>query len=164
GLIQRARSSADGRHVHLSITARGRAAFAPLDARSHDAVETLLRPLSPAARTQVVTAMQAIERVLGDGASSRAPYLLPPPTPGDMGSVVHLHGRIYNQEYGWDARFEALVAGIVARFVERFDGRRERCWIAEKDGAVVGSVFLVHRSRTVAQLRLLIVDPGARGL
>jgi len=164
GLIQRARSSADGRHVHLSITARGRAAFAPLDARSHDAVETLLRPLSPAARTQVVPAMQAIERVLGDGASSRAPYLLRPPAPGDMGSVVHLHGRIYNQEYGWDARFEALVAGIVARFVERFDGRRERCWIAEKDGAVVGSVFLVHRSRTVAQLRLLIVDPGARGL
>ena len=165
GLIQRTRSTADGRHVHLSITPRGRAAFAPLDARSHDAVDALLRPLSPAGRTQLVTAMQSIERVLGNGAAARAvPYLLRPPAPGDMGTVVHLHGRIYAQEYGWDERFEALVAGIVARFVERFDPRRERCWIAEKDAEVVGSVFLVQRSRTVAQLRLLIVDPAARGL
>ena len=163
-LIRRARSTADGRHVHLSITPKGRAAFAPLDARSQVAAETLLRPLAPAARTQLVSAMQAIERVLEGGASARAPYLLRPPVPGDMGTVVHLHGRLYAQEYGWDERFEALVAGVVARFVERFDARRERCWIAEKDGEVVGSVFLVRRSSTVAQLRLLIVDPRARGL
>jgi GNAT superfamily N-acetyltransferase len=117
-----------------------------------------------AARGQLVGAMESIEGLLGGTARARAPYLLRPPQPGDLGTVVHLHGRIYAQEYGWDARFEALVATVAARFVERFDGRRERGVIAEKDGEVVGSVFLVQRSRTVAQLRLLIVDPRARGL
>jgi DNA-binding MarR family transcriptional regulator/GNAT superfamily N-acetyltransferase len=164
GLIQRARSRADGRQVHLSITPRGRAAFAPLDARSRDEIDAILRPLTPPARTQLVGAMQSIERLLGGAARERAPYLLRPHQPGDMGMVVHLHGRLYAQEYGWDERFEALVATVAARFIERFDGRRERCWIAEKDGEVVGSVFVVQRSKSVAQLRLLIVDPRARGL
>jgi len=163
-LIRRARSRADGRHVHLSITARGRAAFAPLDARSRDDVDAILRPLTPAARAQLVRAMESIERLLGGAPLARASYLLRPLQAGDLGTVVHLHGRIYAEEYGWDARFEALVATVVARFVDRFDGRRERGIIAEKDGEVVGSVFLVQRSRTVAQLRLLIVDPRARGL
>jgi len=164
GLIQRARSGADGRHVHLSITARGRAAFAPLDARSRDEIDAILRPLTPAARRQLVGAMESIERLLGGAPRERAPYLLRQHQPGDMGTVVHLHGRLYAQEYGWDERFEALVATVAARFIERFDARRERCWIAEKDGEVVGSVFVVQRSKSVAQLRLLIVDPRARGL
>jgi N-acetylglutamate synthase-like GNAT family acetyltransferase len=138
--------------------------FAPLDARSHDEVAAMLSGLTPAAQAHLIAAMQTIERLLRrDRAQPSAPYLLRPPQPGDLGWVVHRHGAVYAREYGYDAQFEALVAEIVARFVERFDSTRERCWIAEQEGALVGSVFLVARSRTVAQLRLLLVEPQARG-
>jgi len=163
-LVTRTRSAADGRRSHLALTALGRRVFAPLDARSHDEVAALLSGLTPAAQTHVITAMRTIERLLGpDRSPTSAAYLLRPPQPGDLGWVVHRHGAVYAREYGYDARFEALVAEIVARFVARFDPARERCWIAEQDGAVVGSVFLVARSRSVAQLRLLLVEPQARG-
>src|SRR5262249_41206557 len=111
-----------------------------------------------------VAAMHTIETLLDPRPDGKAPYLVRPHQPGDMGAVVHLHGALYAQEYGWDERFEALVAGIVAEFIERFDARHERCWIAEVDGEVVGSVFLVKASDTIGQLRLLIVHPKARGL
>ena len=124
----------------------------------------MLDGLTPSAQHRVVDAMHTIETLLGGGADAKSPYLLRPHHPGDMGAVVQLHGALYAQEYGWDERFEALVAGIVATFIERFDARRERCWIAEVDGEVVGSVFLVRHSKTVGQLRLLIVHPKARGL
>src|SRR5437763_6378619 len=163
GLVLKTRSVADGRQSHLSLTAQGRRVFAPLNARSHDEVAAMLGGLSPDAQARVVDAMQTIERLLGDHAEPPAPCVLRPPQPGDLGWVVHRHGAVYAREYGYDARFEALVAEIVARFVERFDPARERCWIAEQDGAVVGSVFLVARSRTAAQLRLLLVEPQARG-
>jgi DNA-binding MarR family transcriptional regulator/N-acetylglutamate synthase-like GNAT family acetyltransferase len=164
-LVTRTRSAADARRSHLALTALGRKVFAPLDARSHDEVAALLSGLAPAAQAHVIAAMQTIERLLRRDRPPppAVPYVLRPPQPGDMGWVVHRHGVVYAREYGYDAQFEALVAEIVARFVQRFDPTRERCWIAERDGAVVGSVFLVARSRTVAQLRLLLVEPQARG-
>ncbi|HLB82593.1 MAG TPA: helix-turn-helix domain-containing GNAT family N-acetyltransferase [Gemmatimonadales bacterium] len=163
-LVAKTRSAADGRRSHLALTGLGRKVFAPLNTRSHDEVAALLGGLDPAARAHVVAAMQTIERLLGrDRPHSSAAFLLRAPQPGDMGWVVHRHGVVYAGEYGYDAQFEALVAEIVARFARRFDPKRERCWIAEQDGAAVGSVFLVERSKTVAQLRLLLVEPQARG-
>lgn len=162
-LITRRRSSVDGRRSHVALTAAGRAAFAPLGARSHDEVVALLTPLAEADQQRLVEAMHTIEGVLG-GDDRTPPFTLRPHRPGDMGWVVQRHGALYAEEFGWDERFEALVATIVARFIERHDPARERCWIAEKDGARIGSVFLVRRSKTVAQLRLLLVEPKARGL
>src|SRR5436190_15419807 len=163
GLVLKTRSPADGRQSHLSLTAQGRKVFAPLNARSHDEVAALLGGLSPAAQARAVGAMQTIERLLGDRAERPPAYHLRSLQPGDLGWVVHRHGAVYAQEYGYNEQFEALVAEIVAHFVQRYNAKRERCWIAEQDGAVVGSVFLVERSKTVAQLRLLLVEPQARG-
>src|SRR5881396_2737956 len=163
GLVLKTRSVADGRQSHLSLTAQGRRVFAPLSARSHDEVAAMLGGLSAAQQARVVGAMRTMERLLGDLSEPPAPYRLRPPQPGDLGWVVHRHGAVYAQEYGYDERFEALVAEIVSHFVQHYDAKRERCWIAEQDGEVVGSVFLVERSKTVAQLRLLLVEPQARG-
>jgi DNA-binding MarR family transcriptional regulator/GNAT superfamily N-acetyltransferase len=163
-LLTRTRSKSDGRQSHLVLTARGRAAFAPLDGRSRQDIGGLLARLGPAEQRRLIDAMRTIETMLGGAPESKASYVLRPHQPGDMGWVVHRHGALYAQEYGFDERFESLVAGVVAKFVERYDPRRERCWIAEKDGEIVGSVFLVRRSRSVAQLRLLLVEPKARGL
>src|SRR5438876_5487280 len=163
GLLLKTRSAADGRQSHLSLTAQGRKVFAPLNSRSHDEVAAMLAGLAPAEQARVVGAMHTIERLLGDGAEAPTSYVLRPPQPGDLGWVVHRHGVLYAQEYGYDERFEALVAEIVAQFVQQYDAKRERCWIAEQDGQAVGSVFLVERSKTVAQLRLLLVEPTARG-
>jgi len=164
GMLERTSSKTDGRQSLLSLTGRGRRAFAPLDTRSRDEVGAMLRALPIADQRRLVEAMRTIETLLGARVEPRAPYLLRPPEPGDMGWVVRAHGTLYAREYGWDEQFEALVAGIVAKFVQRYDPKGERCWIAERDGEPVGSVFVVKRSRTVAQLRLLLVDPKARGL
>jgi len=163
-LIRRTPSKADRRQSHLSLTERGRAAFAPLNVRSRADIGAMLDRLGPGEQRRLIEAMQTIEGFLGAPAESRAAYVLRPHQPGDMGWVVHRHGALYGQEYGWDEQFEALVAGVVAKFIQNFDPKRERCWIAEKDGEIVGSVFLVSASRTVAQLRLLLVEPKARGL
>ncbi len=163
GLLRRATAPGDRRRSLLRLTARGRRTFAPLEARSHADARALVASVPAAEQARLVEAMRTIERLLGPGRPPSS-YLLRPHQPGDMGWVVHRHGVLYAREHGYDERFEALVAGIVARFVERFDPKRERCWIAEREGAPVGSVFLVRRSARVAQLRLLLVEPQARGL
>ena len=164
GLIEKRPSHADGRQTLLRLTARGAAAFARLNAGSRTQVGAMLKRLPVDARSRLVKAMHTIETLLAAPPEHHGLYLLRPPQAGDMGWVIQRHGALYAQEYGWNEEFEALVAEIVARFVRRFDAKRERCWIAEQDGENVGSVFLVKRSATVAQLRLLLVEPSARGL
>jgi DNA-binding MarR family transcriptional regulator/N-acetylglutamate synthase-like GNAT family acetyltransferase len=164
GLVAASASATDRRQRHLRLTASGRRASDKLDDGSQKAVGTLLRRLTAADQRRLVGAVQTIETLLGDSEPGRVPYILRPPEPGDMGWVVQRHGSLYAEEYGYDRHFEGLVASIVGSFVEKFDPARERCWIAERDGETVGSVFLVRKSEHVAKLRLLIVDPGARGL
>lgn len=164
GQIVKEPSPADGRQSLLALTEAGRAAFAPLNDQTRRDIASMLAPLRAADQERLVAAMRTIEELLGAAPENRAPYLLRPHQPGDMGWVVSAHGALYAHEYGWDQTFEALVAEIVARFVRRYDPVRERCWIAEKDGANVGSAFVVRKSASVAKLRLLIVDPKARGL
>ena len=167
GLIVRKSSKVDGRQSLLRLTAKGRRVFAPLEARSNQQVAGMLAKLARPQRKRLVDAMHDVEDLLGDDKGSRpadVAYLLRPHQPGDMGWVVHRHGVLYAQEYGYDERFEALVAKIVGDFIQKFDSRCERCWIAEKDGEIVGSVFLVRKSKTISKLRLLLVEPSARGL
>ena len=163
GLIRRTPSQSDRRLGLLSLTAQGRAAFAMLDARSHDQIGAMLHDLSEDEQIRLVAAAGTIERLLNPASGDRAPYLLRPHRPGDMGWVTQRHGALYAQEYGWDIQFEALVAEIVAKFIRTFDPRRECCWIAEKDGENVGSVVLVEEAETAAKLRLLLVEPKRAG-
>jgi DNA-binding MarR family transcriptional regulator/N-acetylglutamate synthase-like GNAT family acetyltransferase len=166
GLVDRRPSPADGRQSLLSLTKSGARAFRKLDADSRAEIQTILDGLTADERRRLIGSMVAIESLLGtsDDDEKRVPYILRAPEPGDFGYIVHRHGALYAEEYHWDETFEALVAEIVAKFVSELDGRRERCWIAERDGEVVGSVFLVKKSKSVAQLRLLLVEPKARGL
>jgi DNA-binding MarR family transcriptional regulator/GNAT superfamily N-acetyltransferase len=163
-LLGRSPSPSDRRRSLLRLTRRGSAAFAPLETRARRDVAALLSRLSDAGQQQAVGAMHTIERLLGGHAADAPAYILRPHQPGDMGWVVHRHGAVYAREWGYNEEFEALVARIVADFLDHFDPARERCWMAERDGAIVGSVFLVKQSKTVAKLRLLLVEPGARGL
>ena len=164
-LIARAPSEGDARQRLLTLTRAGHKAFAGLDRRSRDEVGAMLGALPPADQRRLVALMQGIEGLLGGATRGRdGAYLLRPHRPGDMGWVVQCHGSVYAAEYGLDETLEALVAEIVAGFVRRHDPKLEHCWIAERDGAPVGSVFLVKQSKTVAKLRLLMVDPKARSL
>jgi len=164
GWIRRESSQDDARRSFLSLTKQGRSVFDPLDARSNQEVAGMLSVLAPSGQSRLLEAMQAIESALSSETPGKAPYLLRTHQPGDIGWVVYRHGVLYSQEWGYDERFEALVARIVAQFVERYNPQRERCWIAEKDGERVGSVFLVSKSKQTAKLRLLLVEPSARGL
>ncbi|MDB4968888.1 MAG: MarR family transcriptional regulator [Myxococcales bacterium] len=165
-LVTRAPAAADRRRSLLGLTAAGRRAFAPLDAGARREVTALLEPLGAAERQRLVEAMRTVEALLGGAAPADAAtteLVLRPPRPGDLGWVVQRHGALYAEEYRWNAEFEALVAGIVARFAHKHDATRERCWIAERDGQNAGCVFVVAKSKLVAQLRLLLVEPSARG-
>jgi DNA-binding MarR family transcriptional regulator/GNAT superfamily N-acetyltransferase len=164
GLIAKRRSATDGRQSHLALTSDGRAAFDLLDAAARDQIGALLGELPAGGQSRLLQAMRTIEILLGAASEPRVPYILRSHQPGDLGWIVHRHGVLYAEEYGFDEEFEALGAEIVAQFGRRHDARRERCWIAEWDGAPVGSVLLVRQSDEIAKLRLLLVEPQARGL
>src|SRR5215470_1543041 len=163
-LVTRERSKTDERQKFLSLTSRGRRAFAPLDQRSNRDVAAMLEDLSPAARKQLVDAAQSMRGLLGDKPEAKVPYLLRQHQPGDMGWIVRRQAILYAEEYGWDETYEALAAEIVAQFIKNYDPKRERCWIAEKDGVRVGAVFVAKASDEIAKLRLLHVEAEARGL
>jgi DNA-binding MarR family transcriptional regulator/GNAT superfamily N-acetyltransferase len=164
GLIEKAPSETDARRRILSLTSEGWEAFSVLDTRSRDEIAELLGELAEEEQRRLLEAMRTIEGVLDKRLKFSEPFFVRPHEPGDMGWVVQRHGELYFREYGWDERFEALVARIVADFVEDNDPAMERCWIAEMEGERVGCVFCVKESDTVAKLRLLLVEPGARGL
>jgi DNA-binding MarR family transcriptional regulator/N-acetylglutamate synthase-like GNAT family acetyltransferase len=168
GLVQKTPSGEDRRQSLLTLTPQGRRQFAPLETRTMKEVGGMLEKLSHSRLGQLIAAMHTIEKILapaeGTEPNRDRSYLLRPHQPGDMGWVVHRQGVLYAQEYGYDEHFEALAAQVVAKFIQQYDAKRERCWIAEKDGEAVGSVFLVAKSKTVSQLRLLYVEPSARGL
>ena len=164
GLIDRRPSATDARQTHLSLTDAGRAAFAQLDAAARRDVAAMLNDLPAIDRDRLVHAIGTVERVLGAAPAPAEPYILREPRAGDLGWVVQVHGELYWREFGWDVRFEGLVADVIAGYVRDHDPARERCWIAERNGQNVGSVFVMRGSDEVARLRLLIVDPSARGL
>ena len=161
GLIAKSRSPTDARATRLQLTDAGQRTLAPLVDASRRDVAAMLERLPPTAQQDLVAAMNEIEGLLGEPSPG---YLLRNPQPGDMGWIIHRQAVLYAQEYGWNNEYEALVADILAKFVREFDPARERCWIAEKDGKVIGSVFVVRQDDTTAKLRLLYVDPCARGL
>ena len=165
-LIERAPSPADGRQSLLRLTAEGRATFDDLDKRSSEDVASLLTPLGDHQQRRLLDAMRTIETVLGGEARQPSSYVLRSHRPGDMGWIVHRQAVLYAQEYGWNEEYEGLISHIVADFIDTFDPKREHCWIAEREGEIIGSVFIVrHPNRKgVAKLRLLYVEPEARGL
>jgi DNA-binding MarR family transcriptional regulator/GNAT superfamily N-acetyltransferase len=167
-LIEKIPSATDRRQSLLTLTRHGRKVFAPLEARSKAQVAAMLAALPEAGQFRLVAAMDTLQALLGKPATSTGPsgepYAVRTHRPGDLGWVVHRHGVLYAQEYGYDETFEALVAEIVAKFIQNYVAIRERCWIAEHEGEIAGSIFLVAESNSVAKLRLLLVEPSARGL
>jgi DNA-binding MarR family transcriptional regulator/GNAT superfamily N-acetyltransferase len=168
GFLKRAASAEDARQSHIALTAKGAETFGGIDKAWQDATEELIAPLSQKDRKGLVSAMGRISSLLGateldadSAATSR--IILRRDRSGDMGWLVYRHAVIYRQEFGWNEEFEALVAEILAAFIRNYDPKRERCWIADRDGVAVGSVFLVKESDEIGRLRLLFVDPSARG-
>jgi DNA-binding MarR family transcriptional regulator/GNAT superfamily N-acetyltransferase len=170
-LISKLPSPLDRRATLLRLTARGRAAFAPLDLSSSEETQRMLQEITASDRANLLASMRHIESTLSQSrdATLRVTTLsekfrLRPHRPGDMGWVIARHGALYHQEYGWDTRFEAMVAEICARFIHEFDAARERCWIAEDNDGPLGCIFLVRKTNATAKLRMLLVEPRARGL
>jgi DNA-binding MarR family transcriptional regulator/GNAT superfamily N-acetyltransferase len=168
GLIERKTSSKDARQSHLALSAHGKKSFVPLDARSQQNAGDMLAKLPPADQARLIAAMGTIEKLLGDQSPAeldkQGDYILRAPQPGDFGWIVKRHAELYAQEYRWIEPFEGVCAQIVADFVNKYDSNCERCWIAEMGDENVGTVMLVKENGNVARLRLLLVDPKARGL
>lgn len=164
GLIDKEPNPHDQRQRILRLSESGLQVFAMLNTRSQQEIETLLSKHSPQEQARLIGAMRTIESLLEAQPEQRVPYILRPPQPGDMGWVVARHGALYAQEYHWDESFEGFVAEIIAEYIQNFDPKMERCWIAEVNGENAGSVFVVKKTEEIAKLRMLIVDPKARGL
>src|SRR5215469_14054269 len=163
-LVAREQSKTDERQRFLSLTAKGRIALRPLDERSTRDVAAMIDAVSPRERNQLVQAVDTVRRLLGDKTGLPTPYLLRMHQPGDLGWIVYRQAILYTEEYGWDGTYEALAAEIVASFLKNYDPKWERAWVAEKDGERVGAVFVAKASDEIAKLRLLHVEPEARGL
>src|SRR5690348_12237151 len=162
-LVTRERSKTDGRNIQLRLSAKGRSLFQSLDRQSSAQVAEMLNMLPESRREKLVQALRRAEESFINGSPAKSPVVLRSRRPGDVGWVIHRHGALYAEEYGWDESFEALVAEVAAQFIKNFDPNRERCWIAELDGEAVGSIFLVKYTEETAKLRLLLVEPHARG-
>jgi DNA-binding MarR family transcriptional regulator/GNAT superfamily N-acetyltransferase len=164
-LITRRPSEADGRQAIVTLTVKGSECYRLLDTLSQDDIAAMLARLAPAGRQRLLSAMATIESLMGDAPPPRVPYIIRPHRPGDIGWVISRHGALYAEEYGWDETFEGFVAEVASGFLKGFDPRRERCWIAEREGETAGAVFLVHGpDERTAKLRMLYVEPAARGL
>jgi DNA-binding MarR family transcriptional regulator/GNAT superfamily N-acetyltransferase len=164
GLITKVPAPNDRRQSLLALTVKGRLAFGRIDQRSQEQIAEMIEKLPLTDQERMIAAMHTIESALGEMPEVTPAYILRPPRAGDMGWIVSRHGALYRDEYGWDERLEALTAEIVAAFVRNYDPKRERCWMAERDGETVGSVLLVKETDEIARLRLLLVEPKARGL
>jgi DNA-binding MarR family transcriptional regulator/GNAT superfamily N-acetyltransferase len=162
--LRRSPAPGDARQSLLVLTPSGRKAFAPIEKAAREQIATWLEALPPPQRDRLVKSMQTVQRLLGGLPEPKVPYVLRDLRPGDLGWIVHRQGLLYHQEYGWDETFDGLLAEIAGAFVKSFDAKRERCWVAEREGEVVGSVFLVRASGKVAKLRMLYVESSARGL
>lgn len=162
GLMRRERSKQDGRQAILQLTSKGTKVFGGLNEDANRQIGSMLQKLSDTSRQAMIHSLVSVQSLLS-GEKPSSPIVIRQHRPGDMGWVVYRHGALYKQEYGWDERFEALVARVVADFIDQFDPKRDRCWIAEKDGEIVGSIFLVKSTEKVAKLRLFLVEPAARG-
>jgi len=163
GLVRKEVSSTDRRQSYLSVTARGRKAYAPLEQRAQQDIRALLRRLSASEQDRLVASMRAIEMMIAARTKAAGEIALRDPRPGDLGWVVARHAELYQREFGWADNFEGVCAQIVADFAASYDPKFDRGWIAEMDGQNVGCVFLVKDSAEVARLRLLLVEPVARG-
>ena len=164
GLITRKRSAHDARATDLALSAKGRAVFRDLDRKQQYQIEHLLDHVPAADQRTLLNDLESVERVLGGTDSSPREITLRQHRPGDIGWIIHRQAVLYHQEYGWNEQYEAIISEILARFIQNFDPKCERSWIAEREGQIIGSIFCVRKSRTVAQLRLLYVEPSARGL
>lgn len=163
GIVIKERSAQDRRRILVRLSPQGRGAYERLNSGSREQIAGLLGRLDAVAREEIVASMRAIERALGDPDLRQPSVSYRPHGPGDMGWIVQRHATLYHESHGWDERFEAMVARIVADFVEQYDPTHDRCWLAEVDGRRAGAIALVRRTKTVGQLRLLLVEPWARG-
>ncbi|TLP53183.1 MarR family transcriptional regulator [Microbispora tritici] len=164
GLVSREKSPEDARRQVIRLTPKGRETFAMIDRRSAAEIDALVEKLADPERRRLVSAMDTVKRLLEPPAQRREPYVIRPPRPGDLGWVVQRHGALYSEEYGWGASFEAYVIRILAAYLDDHDPRREAGWIAEVAGEPVGCVFCACEDETTARLRLLLVEPSARGM
>lgn len=163
-LIRRAPAEQDARQRLIQVTSKGKKAVSTLDSRSQEQASSLLAELSDPQQASVLRAMSHIQTVLGDSQAINEPYLIRTHRTGDLSWIAYRHAVLYRQEYGWNEAFEALVLEITAHFLRHYDSEAERCWVAERSGEILGGVLLVKSSKQIAKLRLLLVEPSARGL